>query len=81
MLPDLKKYNFFNHLYADDTLLYLPLKLDDLRCFNSLYNHTEFSTVINTLGPLLLTFNSNARNLGVIFDSVLKFDQQIIPLD
>lgn len=38
-------------------------------------------SIASHLGPLTLNPHAHARNIGVIFNSVLKFDKQINPLE
>ncbi|XP_062391362.1 uncharacterized protein LOC134079180 [Sardina pilchardus] len=100
----LARHNISYHCFADDVLLYLPLKANGQAALHSLLdcladikawmganflnlneNKTEiivfgktspaFST--DALGPLASNIRPSVRNLGVIFDSAFKFEQQV----
>jgi len=105
-----QRYGVAYHCYADDTQLYLPLKLNDiskwsalLDCLNEIklwmasnflqLNESKFEVLMVLLkdlgppesvnqialdlGPLASNVNTQVRNLGVIFDSEMKFDRQV----
>ncbi len=99
------RYDISYHMYADDTQIYLPLKVGNEHSLQSLllcleevkiwlsknflqlndkkseiiiFGPPKFKEMISSnIAPLEIIVKNSVRNLGVIIDSTLSFDNQI----